>query len=72
MAAARYLSNWEASVSIALAGERSGLKDVPAHQFRILEKMNVNMVSIPTNRGFDLILDALIGYGLNGPPRPPF
>ena len=71
MVAARHLSNWGAGVSVAIAGKRSSLKDAPAHQLRSLEKMSVNMTQIPSDQHYDLILDALIGYGLTGPPRKP-
>jgi len=61
MAAARHLSNWGAAVEVTLATERHKLKDEPAHQLRILEKMQVSITGKPSGKNFDLIIDALIG-----------
>ena len=46
------------------------LRSVPAHQLDILQRMNVPIIghaALPQN--IDLILDAIIGYSLSGPPR---
>lgn len=70
MTAARHLHNWGAQVGALLAGEEARLKDVPAHQWRTLKKMGVVHPSLDLSSA-DLILDAMLGYGSSGDPRPP-
>jgi len=71
MVAARNLHNWGAHVHAELIGDESRLKDVPAHQWGILKNMGVprlessNAITVKP----DLIIDAIIGYGLRGDPR---
>ena len=68
MVAVRHLHNRDASVHvIRLAGE---LKDVPAKQWSILEKLGLRNEPYFELSGADIIVDALIGYGLQGDPRP--
>jgi len=68
MVAARHLHNRGAKVHvIRVAG---GLKDVPAKQWNILEYMGLHNESYFELSDADIILDALIGYGLQGDPRP--
>lgn len=68
MAAARHLLNRGADVHIIrLAGE---LKDVPALQWNTLNKMGVRNEPHYVLSQADIIIDALIGYGLHGKPRP--
>lgn len=77
MVAARHLHNRGADVHVAGVGfsptpaSAGRLKDVPAHQWHILQKMGVRTVAEPTAlpSRLDLILDAIIGYGLQGNPR---
>ena len=71
LAAARHLHNWGAQVYLQPAFDVERLKDVPAHQWQALSTME-----LPSNQDLelekaDLIIDALIGYGLSGDPRPP-
>jgi NAD(P)H-hydrate epimerase len=76
MVAARHLSNWGAEVLAELAASHEKLKEVPAHQWQVLQAMGVARRSSPET-GIaspdlvqpDLILDALIGYSLTGNPR---
>ena len=70
MVSARHLHNWGAQAEVSLIGEAERLKEVPAHQWRILQKMGLP-TSNPDFGAADLILDALIGYGMRGDPRPP-
>ena len=70
MTAARHLHNWGASVDVILIGNEKRLKDVPAHQWRILQKMGITRSAIELSSA-DLILDAMLGYGAKGDPRPP-
>ena len=71
LVAARHLHNRGAQVTIHLAGAPSDLKEIPAHQWRILQGMEVNMPTSGMLEHADLIVDALIGYGLQGNPRGP-
>ncbi len=68
MVAARHLLNRGVDVHIIrLAGE---LKEIPAKQWNILEKMGLQNEPYFEPTKADTILDALIGYGLQGAPRP--
>jgi NAD(P)H-hydrate epimerase len=71
MVAARHLANWGADVRVYLATDPARLKEIPAHQWRILRAMGVPGVaqSVARPAGSDLIVDAIIGYGLRGEPR---
>ncbi len=70
MVAARHLANWGAEVDVILTALPEDYHDVPGYQLRILEHMEMPISQVPFEpfRG-DLILDALIGYGLRGGPR---
>ena len=68
MAAARHLHNRGADVYlIRVAG---ALKNIPAKQWKILGNMGVRNEPFFDLSEADIILDALIGYGLKGEPRP--
>jgi len=69
MAAARHLVNWGADVQVALALPVEKLKDAPAHQLHTLQAMRVHISDNFPDGNFDLLIDALIGYGLRGAPR---
>jgi hydroxyethylthiazole kinase-like uncharacterized protein yjeF len=72
LVAARHLHNWGASVRVVRGEEGGGLRDVPAKQLAILEKVGVEVDGPP--EGFDgaeLLVDALLGYGSRGDPREP-
>ncbi len=68
MVAARHLHNGGATVHIKLVADHY-LKDIPAHQWRILTAMGLATNDDPDLAKADLILDALIGYSLSGNPR---
>lgn len=70
MTAARHLHNWGAQVDALLVGEEARLKDIPAHQWRTLKKIGINRHTLELSKA-DLILDAMLGYGSSGDPRPP-
>ena len=70
MVAARHLHNWGAQVALMLIGEANRLKDVPAQQMAIARKMGL-ITAAPELDTADVILDAMIGYGLSGAPRQP-
>lgn len=70
MTAARRLHNWGANVIVALTKSADELRGIPAHQLDILRRMKIPIVdsfSLPSSPS--LILDAIIGYSLSGPPR---
>jgi NAD(P)H-hydrate epimerase len=69
MVAARHLHNWGLDVRVALAADERRLKDIPRHQWGILKKMGLPGVEEKDLQDADLILDAMIGYGLQGNPR---
>lgn len=70
MVAVRHLHNWGAQVHVVLASDPNKLKDVPARQWSILQAMQLNRVEFDFESSV-LILDALLGYGSQGDPRPP-
>ncbi len=70
MAAARHLHNWGARVETILVGDETRFKDVPAHQWQILQKLGITRSTLELSSA-DLILDAMLGYGVKGDPRPP-
>lgn len=70
MVAARHLHNWGAQIQVGLIGDPSRLKAVPAHQWSIVQHLGLDRPT-PDLKPADLILDALLGYGAQGDPRPP-
>ena len=70
MVAARHLANWGASVEVILGTARDKMREVPLGQLRIIEKMGIPILSTDYSLGeYDLLVDGLIGYGLEGDPR---
>ncbi len=69
MVAARHLHSWGADVQVQLAADPFRLKEVPAHQWSILQEIGLTSKIQLDLTKFDLILDALIGYGIRGNPR---
>jgi len=70
MVAARHLHNWGADVRVKLVGDQEDLKEIPAHQWQTLQAIGLVSEADPALEKADLILDALIGYGLSRDPRP--
>lgn len=70
LAAARHLANAGARVDVVLGADRSQLARTTRAQFEILES-----IRLPHEHGRlpagdpDLVVDALLGYSQNGPPR---
>ena len=68
---ARRLHNWGADVKVWITAQAAQFTEIPRHQFTILEKMGVpaavanDEIDLPAA---DLIVDAIIGYGLRGAP----
>jgi NAD(P)H-hydrate epimerase len=80
LVAARHLVNRGRIVHVVLGAPQARLGPVPAHQLDILRRMGVPISIAPTPPGLDdlgelgeldLIVDALIGYGLDGDPAEP-
>ena len=70
MVAARHLANWGASVEMIVGTIKDRMKNVPLGQLHILEKMGIPILSTHyILRDYDLLIDGLIGYGLEGNPR---
>jgi NAD(P)H-hydrate epimerase len=66
MVAARHLSNRGADVKIKLVGSPERIKEVPAHQWHILQIMELPEAQPGDLVTADLIVDAMVGYGLTG------
>jgi NAD(P)H-hydrate epimerase len=75
MAAARRLAIWGAEVRVVLAHPEAALAEAPAHQLASLRAMGVPVhgpAETPSLlHSADVVLDALLGYSLDGPPREP-
>lgn len=69
MVAARHLHNRGADIQVKLIADPDKLKNAPAHQWRILQTMGIVVEYTLDLARADLILDAIIGYGLTGNPR---
>lgn len=70
MVAARHLANWGAEVDVIVGTARDRVKNVPLRQLQILEKMGLPILFNDYDlRNYDLLVDGLIGYGLEGNPR---
>ncbi len=68
---ARRLHAWGADVEVLLARSSDAFAGVPAHQLRILQRMDVSLRTVvPASiAAAALIVDGLIGYSLSGAPR---
>jgi len=69
MAASRHLINYGACVRAALAVSEEKLKEAPARQWQTLGRMGATRTLEYPIGDDDLIIDALIGYGLRDAPR---
>lgn len=69
--AARRLTNWGAKCDLGLSRTDRDLAEVPQKQLDILAKIAPVSFIEPKalNSDYDLIIDGLIGYSLNGVPR---
>lgn len=67
LVAARHLANAGAEVAVVLSHPRERLAPVTADQLRILGAMAVEPGALPAEP--ELVLDALLGYSQDGPPR---
>jgi len=73
LACARHLANRGVSVRVRLDSHPEELSGAAAHQYRILDEMDVPTDTAPEVGGDErpTVVDALIGYGLAGDVRPP-
>ncbi len=69
LVAARHLINRGFQVEVVLINDQKSLKEIPKHQWSILEIMGVETLSNLSLAEFNIIIDAMIGYGLTGNPR---
>jgi len=71
MVAARFLHGWGAIVDVWLSQRPDPNRGIAAHQLAILERMSVpvsDAAMLPTLPNADLLIDALLGFSLTGPP----
>lgn len=74
MVAARRLHGWGARVRVVTSADPNGYAGVPLHQLNVLERLDIPIAPFgagPRLRAPDLVLDGVIGYGLEGAPRDP-
>jgi len=75
MVAARHLSNHGFNVTVVLAGTEAKLKSIPLKQWNILKNLPLGMIianssdTLGVFHDADLIIDAIIGYGMSGELR---
>lgn len=78
LVAARHLANGGASVVVVLGQDAARLREIPALQHETLLRMGMRSVvyelgsaeALAARPGpCDLVIDALLGYSLDGPPR---
>jgi len=71
--AARHLARQGAEVKAYILGKRSGVKNDPAINLEMLEKIGIKAeeISGPLDLGADLIIDAIFGIGLKGKVKEP-
>lgn len=71
MVAARFLHAWGAAVEVWLSQRPDPNRGVAAHQLAILERMGLPIAEAAPNPALpeaDLVIDALLGFSLAGPP----
>jgi NAD(P)H-hydrate epimerase len=78
LVAARHLANGGARVVVVLSEAPAHLREIPARQYATLSRMGVRSVVFDSAGAAtlsvclgpcDLVIDALLGYSLDGPPR---
>lgn len=71
--AARHIHNRGLEVSLVLANNTKELHEPPLAQFNILRQTSITLISpadvVKSIRGAALVVDALLGYSLQGAPR---
>jgi len=69
LAAARQLINRGFDVKTKLIKDQTKLKGVVKQQWEIINHMGDYLIDDPSLERFDLIIDAMVGYGLKGEPK---
>jgi NAD(P)H-hydrate epimerase len=69
LVAARHLANRGVDVHVVLAADDPRFASASRRQLDIIRRMDLPIAADPPDRRTDLIIDALIGYGLHGAPR---
>lgn len=67
LVAARHLANRGVEVSVTLSHAEAELAPVPAHQLDVVRRIGIPVLEEP--QPVEVVIDALIGYGLRGDPR---
>ena len=65
LCAARHLANLGQDVEVVMASDRLG--PAARHHLATLEAMRIDPAAVPSGR--PVVVDAMVGYGLNGPLR---
>jgi NAD(P)H-hydrate epimerase len=72
LVAVRRLSNWGANPRVLMGCSRGDMRDIPAKQLRIVERMGVPVAGPEQEVGeADLVIDSLLGYNSKGDPKGP-
>ena len=71
MVAARNLQNWGALVDVVIVKDQNQYSGVASSQLKILESMGIDLCYNCEfeHRKYDLVIDGLLGYSLNGQPK---
>lgn len=78
IAAARHLSLWGHQVILMLAEPPKFLKENSNHHYNLVSKMPIEIVNFDSKTAKDhfenkvVIIDALLGYNIDGHPREPY
>ncbi|MGD0477094.1 MAG: NAD(P)H-hydrate epimerase [Nitrososphaerales archaeon] len=71
LVAARHLRNWGAEVTVFLSGRAEELRDITASQLRAVGRSVQVEEGAGDFAGFELLVDAMLGYNSKGNPREP-
>jgi len=72
LVAARHLRNWGADVTVVLSSRREEVGDICSRQLASAEAMGIPLLGPAVELGgYDLLIDALLGYNSRGNPREP-
>jgi len=72
LVAARRLQTWGGRVTVVLGGAKGDLRDVPAKQLAMADRLGIPVEGPGGDFGrAELLVDALLGYGSRGNPREP-
>jgi len=68
---ARRLASWGANIEVFVTKPDEHFNEIPKHQLGIARAMNIPIrIGVPpADAAFDLVVDGIIGYSLEGAPR---